>query len=881
MKTEENPTIHLADYRAPTHRITETHMDISLDFDQTTVRTVHKVTRIERDAKEIRLNCDLMAIESVKLNDTQLSASEFDHSKNHLIIPHYGDEFTLEITNHISPSSNTALSGLYKSGDMLCTQCEAEGFRRIAPSIDRPDNLSLYTVTLSADKRVFPVLLCNGNLVNSGDCPSDRFDGNGHFTTWNDPFNKPTYLFAIVAGKLDSLEDKFTTQSGKQVTLKFFARDRDIEKCHHAMAALKSSMAWDEQVYGREYDLEIFHVVAVGDFNMGAMENKSLNIFNTKYVLADSAMATDIDFHNVESVIAHEYFHNWSGNRVTCRDWFQLSLKEGFTVFRDQEFSADMGSFGVNRINDVNVLRTHQFKEDAGPMAHPVRPASYQEINNFYTATVYNKGAEVVRMVRTLIGHEQFRQGCDLYFDRHDGEAVTTDDFIAAMEHITGQNMNQFKNWYSQAGTPNVEVATDFDSQKKQFTISLKQHCPETPGQAKKAPFVIPIRMALFDSSGMKMALKMNASSESSTEKTLVLCESEQSFVFNDIEHRPEPSLLRHFSAPVELNHEQSMEQLVFLLNHDDDPFNQWESGQKLYLNQILQNIRAHQTGQPFTVDQQLITAFNVLVMDEQMDQKSLAKILTLPSESYVSEQLSQIDPLAVSLAVEHLRKSLAEAAQPSLLQRYKQCQGVNQGEYVNEQVAARALRDIALDYLLSLKEPKFEELASMQLKNTKCMTDSASAINALASQDNAGAQLALEDFYLQWKDEPLVVDKWLRAQAMGKRHNVLDIVQSLTSHPGFDHTNPNKVYSLIMGFTHANPRYFHNEDGSGYDFFVDWVEKIDAVNPQVAARLSSAVNNWKQYKPALGEKMHQALIRISHLQNLSKDVSEIIGKCL
>ncbi len=885
MKTETNSTIYLADYRPPAHRVVETHMDILLGFDNTRIRTVHKILRQGPQISELTLDCGTMEIESIRINGAELSDVAFDFSENQLTIPHDGDEFTVEIVNHISPSENIALSGLYKSGNMLCTQCEAEGFRRITPSVDRPDNLALYRVTLSADKRLFPVLLCNGNLVDAGDCSNELFDGHGHFTTWDDPFKKPTYLFAIVAGKLDVLEDKFITQSGRHVALKFFARDRDINKCRYAMGALQRSMQWDEEVYGREYDLDVYHVVAVGDFNMGAMENKSLNVFNTKYVLADASMATDADFHNVESVIAHEYFHNWSGNRVTCRDWFQLSLKEGFTVFRDQEFSADMGSPGVNRINDVNVLRTHQFKEDAGPMAHPVRPEAYQEINNFYTATVYNKGAEVVRMIRTLIGPELFRKGCDLYFDRHDGEAVTTDDFIAAMEEVTHSNMTKFKNWYQQAGTPKVTVSTSFNPANKKFTVNLKQNCPDTPGQTNKQPFVIPIRIALFDPSGMKLSLRTDTDSgeltEQITEKTLVLEKHEQSFVFEGISESPTPSILRHFSAPVELNHDPDEEALVFLLNHDDDAFNQWESAQKLYLTQILRNIHCYQISEPLTVHPRLLQAFTGLLENMEMDSKSLAKILTLPSELYVSEQLSEIDPLAVAISIDHLRDSLARSSKSVLLKRYHQCEKINTGVYSSEQVSARALRDVTLHYLVSLDEPELDALALHQLEQTHCMTDSSSAINALASMETPEASMALEGFYEKWKNEPLVVDKWLRAQATGKKEDVLDRVRRLTNHPGFDHTNPNKVYSLIMGFTHGNPQYFHNPNGSGYDFFLEWIGKLDAVNPQVAARLGSALNNWKKYKPELAEQMQQALHRVDSIPNLSKDVREIVDKCL
>lgn len=882
MKAEPSTTIYLKDYRPPDFVITHSDLDITLGFETTVVHGSHKVVRKNPSAENLELHCALMKIQSVSVDGKQLAARQFRQTDSHLIVYSVPEYFTLDIVNTIDPSKNTALSGLYQSGNMLCSQCEAEGYRRITPAIDRPDNLTIYTVKLNADKATFPVLLCNGNLLDSGQ------DKNFHYTLWHDPFPKPTYLFAIVAGKLSHLEDHFQTMTGRMVSLRFYARARDIDKCAHAMASLKNAMRWDEQVYGREYDLDLFNVVAVDDFNMGAMENKSLNIFNTKYVLADSKMATDDDFQNVESVIGHEYFHNWSGNRVTGRDWFQLSLKEGFTVFREQMFSADMGCRAVKRIDDVNALRAYQFKEDASPMAHPVRPDSYQEINNFYTATVYDKGAEVVRMIHTLLGAQLFRKGTDFYFENFDGQAVTTDEFVHAMETVSKQDLTQFKLWYSQAGTPQVDVETHYDSENACYHINMRQTCPITPGQPDKQPFVIPIKIALFSASGEKLLLN-NAVDE----LTLILDKSEQSYKITGIDNPPIPSLLRDFSAPVEVNLPLGDAQLETLLTNDDDPFSRWEAAQKLFLKQLLGDITDMQKGKPCRDNVPLAEVFNALLSNAlSLKQKSsawqtkadqhafLAELLILPNAAYISEQVTPIDPIAIEQSRKQLKILLATSAKDKLLACYHQCQSINTGKPDADEMAARSLRDTCLDYLNTLDDES-QSLCLKQLKQSRCMTDSASAIAFIARSLRTDKQQLLDDFYQQWKEEPLVVDMWLRAQATFAHDSTLSNVKKLTEHVGFDVTNPNKVYALILGFTHGNPYCFHADDGSGYQFLKHWVEKLDPINPQISARLVSALNGWSKYKSGIRDKMKKTLIEISSLPKLSNDVGEIVEKNL
>lgn len=914
MKILARSVTRLEDYAPPAFCIVASELIIDLDFHKTQVNARHQVRRRVSDhdaqldtTQDMRLDMEAMEIHKISIDGVALNQPQYRIEDHALILFAVPDEFDLTIENTIRPAQNTALSGLYKSANLLCTQCEAEGFRRITPAIDRPDNLGEYTVTLRAQQKTFPLLLCNGNLVDEGACGAS--DNGMHYTTWHDPYPKPTYLFAIVAGKLSCLEDSFTTCSGRKVALKFFAACRDINKCVYAMASLKRAMAWDEKIYGREYDLDLFNVVAVEDFNMGAMENKSLNIFNTQCVLADPAMATDDDFETVEAVIGHEYFHNWSGNRVTCRDWFQLSLKEGFTVFREQQFSADMGSAAVKRIADVAGLRSYQFREDAGPMAHAVRPDSYREINNFYTATVYNKGAEVIRMLHELLGAEQFRRATDLYFARHDGQAVTTDDFVAAMESIGGMDLTQFKNWYSQAGTPVVEVETVHHADRGVLEITLSQHCKPTPQQPQKAPFVIPIKFAFFDSDGKRIPLiaSDNAHDYCQQDDLLVLSEARQTFTFpyrsprQENDHaQPVVSLLRGFSAPIELRQPLSKDQLTLLLAHEDDPFNRWEAGQKLFLGHILKDSlgriqtdpqthdTTHGTTHAATHDTTHVTVAFLSVLthaEAEADPALQAEILTLPDQSYISEQVTYsgapIHPAAVFHARHALKHHLASVHKDKLLEHYHRLNARNDGTITAEQIGMRSLRDTCLGYLMALDSPEIHQLATALLTNSHCMTDSVSALTALANSHKPDRQALLDDFYQHWKKEPLVVDKWLRIQARVATPDTLARVEALTRHPAFDSTNPNKVYALLAGFSHGNPFCFHAADGSGYRFVRKWVACLDSRNPQVSARLVSAFTNWKKYSPELKTQMRAMLKEIAELPGLSPDVAEIVSKSL
>ena len=871
MNTGTAHTTFLSDYSPPDFRITHCRLHVALGFEETVVDTHHSVERNCEGVTDLVLDCEHMEVLSVSIDGMELRDNRYRIADARLIVKEVPDRFSLSVRNRIRPCDNTALTGLYQSGDMLCTQCEAEGFRRIAPAIDRPDNLSVYEVTLSGNRSDFPVLLCNGNLVDSG-----RTDADTHYAVWHDPFPKPTYLFAIVAGNLECYEDTFTTCSGRRVKLRFHARGGDIGKCAHAMESLKRAMAWDEEVYGREYDLDLFNVVAVEDFNMGAMENKSLNIFNTALVLADSRMATDNDFALVENVIGHEYFHNWSGNRVTCRDWFQLSLKEGFTVYRDQEFSADTGSRGVRRIAEVSRLRSHQFREDAGALAHPVRPESYQRIDNFYTETVYQKGAEIIRMLNLILGNEDFRRGTDRYFETYDGQAVTIDDFIEAMEQASGTDLKQFKRWYSQSGTPVVTAAFDYLESENAYEVTLSQHCPPTPGQESKDPFVIPVRAALFDENGNAVTLR------NGTHETLLILDCpEKTFRFEQVGSPPAPSLLRGFSAPVKLEAELNPQTLTLLMHHDDDPYCRWEAGQQLLSGQLLQDIQALKQGLQEPGHAQTCELFRKLVEDRETDPAFLSTLITLPDFNYLSAMTTPIDPAINHQALQTMKRDLATHAKDALLARYHECSRVNRGRPISGEMAARRLRDTCLGYLSELDGETARNLILKQLEESRCMTDTTSALTCLAHSDFPDRSAILEQFYRDWQHEALVVDKWFRAQATVPGATTIDTVIALTEHPGFESTNPNKVRALIGAFTHGNPVGFHAPDGSGYAFARDWIQKLDAANPQVSARIASAFNNWRQYTWDLGHQMQGILETLDRITGLSPDVREIVCKNL
>ncbi|MNQ01457.1 Aminopeptidase N [compost metagenome] len=764
---------------------------------------------------------------------------------------------------------------------MFCTQCEAEGFRKITYYLDRPDVMSKFTTTVSAEQHRYPVLLSNGNPIASG--PEE---GSRHWATWQDPFMKPAYLFALVAGDLWCVEDSFTTMSEREVALRIYVEPENIDKCQHAMDSLKKSMKWDEDVYGREYDLDIFMIVAVNDFNMGAMENKGLNIFNSSCVLAHPETATDAAHQRVEAVVAHEYFHNWSGNRVTCRDWFQLSLKEGFTVFRDAEFSADMNSRTVKRIEDVAYLRTHQFAEDAGPMAHPVRPESFMEISNFYTLTVYEKGSEVVRMIRTLVGDAGFRQGSDLYFARHDGQAVTCDDFIKAMEDANGVDLTQFKRWYSQGGTPRLAVSEAYDAAAKTYSLSFRQSCPATPGQGEKLPFVIPVELGLLDGQGGEMPLRLaGEASAGGTSRVLSVTEAQQSFTFVDVAERPLPSLLRGFSAPVKLSFPYSRDQLMYLMQHDSDGFNRWEAGQQLSVQVLQELIDQQRRGETLVMDQRLVSALRAVLENQALDQAMVAEMLSLPGEAYLTEISEVADVDAIHAAREFARTQLAEALFEPLWQRYQANRAISRGSaYVAEaeHFARRSLQNIALSYLMLGAKPEVLAACLEQFEVCDNMTERLAAlavlVNSSFEEEKAKALASFADFF---NDNPLVMDQWFSVQAACSLPGGLARVQQLMAHPAFTLKNPNKVRALIGAFSGQNPVNFHQADGSGYRFLADQVITLNALNPQIASRLLGPLTRWGKYDDARQALMKAELERILASGELSSDVYEVVSKSL
>jgi aminopeptidase N len=764
---------------------------------------------------------------------------------------------------------------------MFCTQCEAEGFRKITYYLDRPDVMSTFTTTVSAEQHKYPVLLSNGNPIASG--PEE---GGRHWATWEDPFMKPAYLFALVAGDLWAIEDTFDTMSKREVALRIYVEPENIDKCQHAMDSLKKSMRWDEEVYGREYDLDIFMIVAVNDFNMGAMENKGLNIFNSSCVLAKADTATDAAHQRVEGVVAHEYFHNWSGNRVTCRDWFQLSLKEGFTVYRDAEFSADMNSRTVKRIEDVAYLRTHQFAEDAGPMAHAVRPDSFIEISNFYTLTVYEKGSEVVRMLHTLLGGEGFRKGSDLYFERHDGQAVTCDDFIKAMEDANGADFTQFKRWYSQAGTPRLQVSEAYDAAAKTYTLTFRQSCPPTPGQTEKLPFVIPVELGLLGAKGQALTLKLAGEGAARGESTVIaVTEAEQSFTFVDVAEQPLPSLLRGLSAPVKLSFPYNRDQLMFLMQHDADGFNRWEAGQQLSV-QVLQELIGHyQRGETLVLDKRLVSAFETLLTDDSLDQAMVAEMLSLPSEAYLTEISEVADVDAIHAAREFVRKELAEALYAPLWQRYQQNREVSRNsEYVAqaEHFARRSLQNIALSYLMLSGKPEVLAACLEQYDACDNMTERLTALAVLVnSAFETEKAKALAAFAEHFKDNPLVMDQWFSVQAASALPGGLERVKALMEHPAFTLKNPNKVRALIGAFAGQNLVNFHRADGSGYHFLADLVITLNGFNPQIASRQLAPLTRWRKYDASRQALMKAELERILASGELSSDVYEVVSKSL
>ncbi len=884
MRTEQPQVIHLKDYKAPEYLIDETHLTFELFEDHTLVHAQLIMRRNPVHGGGLpALVLDGQQLELVRaaLDDEPLQAGDYQIDAGSLTVQPRAAQFTLDTTVKIHPETNTALEGLYKSGKMFCTQCEAEGFRKITYYLDRPDVMSIFTTTVIAEQHRYPVLLSNGNPVGSGPAEDGR-----HWATWEDPFMKPAYLFAVVAGDLWCVEDTFTRQSGRDVTLRIYVEPENIDKCDHAMVSLKKSMRWDEEVYGREYDLDIFMIVAVNDFNMGAMENKGLNIFNSSCVLARAETATDAAHQRVEAVVAHEYFHNWSGNRVTCRDWFQLSLKEGFTVFRDAEFSADMNSRTVKRIEDVAYLRTHQFAEDAGPMAHPVRPDSFIEISNFYTLTVYEKGSEVVRMVRTLLGAEGFRQGSDLYFERHDGQAVTTDDFIKAMEDANGVDLTQFKRWYSQAGTPRLEVSDAYDEAARTYSLTFRQSCPPTPDKAEKLPFVIPVELGLLDAQGNDLPLQLaGESSAVGSTRVLSVTEAEQTFVFQGIEARPLPSLLRGFSAPVKLSFPYDRDQLMFLMQHDSDGFNRWEAGQQLAVQVLQELIGQHQLGQALQLDPRLLKALDTVLGDTSLDAAMVAEMLSLPGEGYLTEISQVADVDAIHAAREFARRQIAEHLFEPLWTRYQANRAVSRNTaYVAsaEHFARRSLQNIALSYLMLSAKPQVLEATLEQFEQCDNMTERLTALAVLVNSPfEAERAKALESFAEHFKDNPLVMDQWFSVQAASTLPGGLARVKALMQHPAFTLKNPNKVRAVVGAFAGQNLVNFHAADGSGYRFLADLVIELNALNPQIASRQLAPLTRWRKYDAARQALMKGELERILAAGELSSDVYEVVSKSL
>jgi aminopeptidase N len=851
-------TIRREEYRPPDWLVPEIALEFALDPAHTRIKARLTVRRGGEHQRPLRLDGDGLTPLRVLIDGEELHDS-WRMDGPALLIDLPGADHLIETEVEIAPAANSALMGLYESNGLLCTQCEAEGFRRITFFPDRPDVLSRYTVRMEADKARFPILLANGDPVDTGDLA-----GGKHYALWRDPFPKPCYLFALVAGDLVANKDCFTTRSGRDIALGIWVRPADLPKTEHAMAALKASMAWDERVYGREYDLAIFNIVAVSDFNFGAMENKGLNIFNSRYIIADPDTATDADFDAVAGVVAHEYFHNWSGNRVTCRDWFQLSLKEGFTVFRDQQFSADQGSPAVKRIEDVRALRAAQFPEDAGPLAHPIRPESYIEISNFYTATVYNKGAEVIRMLHAVLGAEGFRAGTDLYFDRHDGHAATCEDFVVALEDATGADLTQFRLWYSQAGTPRVRASLEHDVPGGRARLKLSQSVPPTPGQPAKEPMVIPLRVALLgERSGKPMG----------GERLVTLDGSQGEILFDGLTERPILSINRGFSAPICLESDRGAAELAFLSAHDDDPFARYEAMQQLMLDTLIAGVKGATDHGP------VVDAIRNTLTDPALDAAFIAEAVLLPSEALIGDQLGEVDPDRITQVREALRNEIGATLEEDWRDAYAQSRA-NRFEYTPVAKGARRLRTVSLGYIAASGAEDAPRLAFEQFAAADNMTDRQGALGILANGVAPEREQALADFYQRYKSDPLVLDKWFTAQALATRADTPAAVEALSRHPDFTIANPNRLRSLVNAFA-VNQRAFHDLAGGGYRFLADMILAVDPRNPQSAARLVPALGRWRRFEPKRAAAMRAELERILATPGLSKDVLEQVSKSL
>lgn len=879
----ENPTnvpVRLADYRPTAYAIRTVDLDFRLDPEATEVTADLRIER--RDGTEpgtpLTLDGDELDLVAVEIDGARLKPDAYEAGPAQLtVLEPPASPFTLRIVTRLAPARNTKLMGLYRSSGNYCTQCEAEGFRRITYFLDRPDVLAVYRTRIEARRSEAPYLLANGNLVEAGEIAgTDR-----HFAVWDDPHPKPSYLFALVGGDFEVLRDRFVTASGRDVALEIYVEHGKGERAHYAMDSLKRSMRWDEEVFGREYDLDVFMIVAVADFNMGAMENKGLNVFNDKYVLAKPETATDADYAHIEGVIAHEYFHNWTGNRITCRNWFQLCLKEGLTVFRDQEFSSDMRSRPVKRIADVKLLKSHQFPEDAGPLAHPVRPEVYNEINNFYTATVYEKGSEVVRMLKTLLGEGGFRKGMDLYFDRHDGDAATIEDFIACFAEATGRDLDQFMLWYRQSGTPELAVTTTYDAAAKTLRLAIEQTCPPTPGQPVKQPMTIPVRFGLVGPNGEDMA-HGPVSGITVEGDVMVVTAARHDVTIEGVGARPVPSLLRGFSAPVRLSVNLDTADHLFLLAHDGDAFNRWQSAQTLAIRTLVAGTAALGRGEGMALDPRLVEAFRTVAADETLDHAFRALALGMPGEADIAREIgSEVDPDRVFRARDGLRRAVATGGREVFAALYDQLSVA--GPYSPDAASAgrRALRNVALDYLALTEGEAAGARLLRHYEAADNMTDRFAALSILVTLGLPDAEGALADFYERFAGDALVIDKWFAVQATAPTPAALDRVKALTGHPAFSFTNPNRMRSLVTTFATGNQTQFARADGAGFAFVADVVLRLDDVNPQVAARLLSAFRSWRALEGRRRAHAEVELKRIAGKPGLSRDVADIATRCL
>lgn len=875
MNADKAQPVLLKDYRPADYNITEVHLDFSLHDTATTVVATLLVAPNPKGAAgaPLLLDGDGLSLVSAYLDGVQLDPSTATPNAFVLQSPPDGP-FQLKITTVINPLENTRLMGLFRSGSVFCTQCEAEGFRRITYFLDRPDVMSVYTTRIEADKASVPILLGNGNLEEQIDLPNGR-----HCAVWHDPHRKPCYLFALVGGSLGSIHDHFTTCSGRKVSLGIYVEPGNESRALYAMEALKRSMLWDETAFGREYDLDVFNIVAVSDFNMGAMENKGLNIFNDKYVLAQPGTATDVDYAHIEAVIAHEYFHNWTGNRITCRDWFQLCLKEGLTVFRDQEFSSDERSRAVKRIQDVKNLRSVQFVEDAGPLAHNVRPESYMEINNFYTSTIYEKGAEVVRMLKTLIGAPAFRSGMDIYFERYDGSAATMEDFISCFAEVTGRNLDQFMRWYSQAGTPQVTVTTSFDPVAQTFSLTLQQNTEPTPKQATKLPFVIPVRLGFVGYQGaMDVKHGSDGPSEPASFPIIELTEHTQTIVYKGVTEPPVVSIFRGFSAPVKVLFDQSDADLLLLSQHDTDSFNRWQSFQNLALRMLIKSVLEAKTCE----SEALAASFNRLLDEAASDPAFAALMLTLPSEADIAREIAHnVDPSAIRVARESLRLFIGSSIHLKALPLHRSLSSPAKFSPDARSAGKRALNAVLLDYLVAYGKSDCLQAALDQFENADNMTDKMAALSALSTRAGAVREQAFDEFYRSYQNEHLVIDKWFSAQAAIGESSTLERVKLLTQHPAFSFGNPNRVRSLVGAFAMNNPTQFNRADGEGYRFLIDTVRVLDTKNPQVASRLLTSFRSWKSFEPKRQSQARLALEALAAEPTLSADVRDIVSRSL